>query len=142
MTFEEALWLARMSRGRLFKDPLELGMPEHVRIGLLAKGLAAAQGSLLEITTEGLAEATRRGDPPTQDALTDRGSVLVVVVPVAGGAAAGTDEAQVRQRRLSANLLRIAVEAAIIDHEVARLNAANDATSVAADVHDGSVECG
>lgn len=131
LSFEEAVWLARMSRGRLFKDPLELGMPDHVRIGLLAKGLANSQGGLLEITVEGLAEAMRRGDPPVQDALTERAPVLLVVSPVAEGSPAATDEGRARQKRLSASLLLIAVDAAIIDHAASKLDDAQNAAGSA-----------
>ncbi len=124
LTVEEVLWLMRMSRGRLLKDPLELGMPEHVRSSLLAKGLAVWQGGLLEITVEGLAETIRRGEPPTQDALADRAPVLLVVSPFsADQPPSETGPALERQKKISSSLLHIAIDAAIIDHEASKLNA-------------------
>ena len=123
LTVEESLWLTRMSRGRLLKDPIELGMPQDVRTALIAKSLAIAHGGLLEITPEGLAEALRRGDPSTQDAVVNRAPVLLVISPLgADGAPSGHGEGLDRQKRMSANLLRIAVDAAIIDQAASKLN--------------------
>ena len=123
LSVEEVLWLIRMSRGRLLKDPLELGMPERVRVGLLSRGLANLHGGLLEISAEGLAEATRRGEPASEDFVADRAPVMLVVSPLAVDPppeeAAGDLD---RQKQLSATLLRIAVDAAIIDHAAAKLS--------------------
>ena len=127
LTVDEALWLARLSRGRLLKDPIELGMPDGVRDSLLGKGLAVSQGGLLEITAEGLAEAMRRNDPPGQDVVAERAPVLLVISPLAIAPREQGPEFE-RQKRISASLLRIAVDAAIIDHAASKL----DATSIEA----------
>ena len=123
LTVEQALWLTRMSRGRLLKDPIELGMPGNVRADLIAKGLAVAQGGLLEITPEGLAETVRRGEPAAQDTSINRAPVLLVISPLPAEAiGAAWSEGRERQKRMSAHLLRIAVDAAIIDHAASKLN--------------------
>lgn len=123
LTVEEALWLARLVEGRLKKEPREFGIPDHVCDSLLARQLIHHQLGFIEITAEGLAEVTRQRSGAAQDTFVDRAPVLVLISPATPGEPPLQQELRDRQARMTADMLRIAIDAALVDHAAAHLGA-------------------
>lgn len=119
LTVDEALWLARLVEGRLKKEPREFGIPDYICDSLLARQLIHHQLGFIEITAEGLAEVTRQRSGAAEDPSVDRAPVLVVISPATPGEPPLQQELRDRQARMTADMLRIAIDAALVDHAAA-----------------------